>query len=101
MGFLDSDGGSFSAKQDKKEGNKRVFDELFDALESNAAISDITKDDLELVNGKPYQFEEAGALWVGFYNSNDRLFYDSKCFNESITDSKNCINIQSLTVGGK
>ena len=45
MGFLDSDGGSFSAKQDKKKGNKRIFDELFDALESNTAISNITKDD--------------------------------------------------------
>lgn len=54
---------------------------------------------LELIDGKPYQFEEAGTLWVGFYNSNDRLFYDSRCFNESITDSKNCTNIQPLTVG--
>ena len=80
---------------------KKLNKSIFDALESNAVISDILNNDLELVNGNPYQFEESGTLWVGFYNSDDRLFYDSRCFNESITDSKNCTNIQQLTVEAK
>jgi len=54
---------------------------------------------IELVDGKAYQFDtDDGITWVGFYGDHNDCFYDTKCFNETISESKNCTNIQLLEV---
>jgi len=57
---------------------------------------------IELVDGKVYQFDtfdtDDDVTWVGFYRDHNDCFYDTKCFNETISESKNCTNIQLLEV---
>jgi len=54
---------------------------------------------IKLLDGKAYQFDTVdGVTWVGFYRDHNDCFYDTKCFSETISESKNCTNIQLLEV---
>ena len=66
------------------------------ALDSE--IGTITPTPIDLIDGKAYQFQASGGVWLGFYQESRKSFFTQFERGNKICSTTEASNIQPLTV---
>ena len=71
---------------------------MCEELPPSNEIGTITPEPIELIDGKAYQFQVSGGVWLGFYQESRKSFFTQFERGNKICSTTEASNIQPLTV---